>query len=65
MRLQTNFLLTEFTKTAWNKLDKRTQIQLIALANTLQAIRSAIGKPITVSSGVRSLDDYKRLQAQG
>jgi hypothetical protein len=46
-------------------LDKRTQIQLIALANTLQAIRTAIGKPIVISSGVRSLDDYRRLQAQG
>ncbi|MDR2999945.1 MAG: hypothetical protein LBU89_01665 [Fibromonadaceae bacterium] len=65
MRLQTNFQLAEFTKTAWNKLDKRTQIQLIALANTLQAIRTAIGRPIVVSSGVRSLDDYKRLQTQG
>ena len=65
MKLAQNFDHIEFTKTAWDKLDQRTQIELQAMANLLQEIRTALGKQITISSGVRSLDDYKRLQSQG
>jgi len=65
MKLAPNFDHSEFTKTAWDKLDQRTQIELQAMANLLQVIRTEVGKPIVISSGVRSLADYKRLQSQG
>ncbi|MDR2580049.1 MAG: hypothetical protein LBC85_03540 [Fibromonadaceae bacterium] len=65
MKLAQNFNYSEFTKTLWDKLDQRTQIMLQAMANLLQVIRTEIGKPIVISSGARSLADYKRLQSQG
>ena len=65
MKLSANFDHLEFTKTPWDELDQRTQTELQAMADLLQEIRTAIGKPITISSGVRSLADYKRLQSQG
>ena len=65
MKLSANFDHLEFTKTPWEKLDQRTQIELQAMANLLQEIRTAVGKPITISSGVRGLADYERLKSQG
>jgi len=38
---------------------------LQAMANLLQSIRTELGKPIVISSGVRDLSDYKRLQSRG
>jgi hypothetical protein len=65
LQLAKNFKLNEFSKLPLKSLNSRTIDQLHAIAKLLQAIRDKIGKPITVTSGVRTEEDFNRLLKNG
>ncbi|MDR3001149.1 MAG: hypothetical protein LBU89_07785, partial [Fibromonadaceae bacterium] len=63
--LTQNFKVKEFltgpNPPKWDDLSERVQGQIKELANMLQTIRDAVKKPISISSGLRTLEDYNRM----
>jgi hypothetical protein len=66
MKLSKNFSSEEFTKIPYEQLPKLQQLMLQNITNNiLQPIRNEVGKSITVTSGMRTSEDYERLKAKG
>jgi hypothetical protein len=71
VKLTDNFNSSEFTSVPFASLPKKTQEMIRDMAQMLQAIRNHVSKKlgrsasITIRSGLRTAEDYLRLQGQG
>jgi uncharacterized protein YcbK (DUF882 family) len=61
MKLTKNFSRSEFDSKDGSTMPQDVLVNIQKLANQLQTLRDAIGKPITINSGYRSPSHNKRI----
>ena len=60
-----NFKLEEFNCKSGAPMPLSVRVNIERLANNLQALRDEIGKPITITSGYRSVEHTRALMKRG